>query len=286
MNPFIQPVPLNHAWLGVLKALLTCGQETRPRGQATLELPQVTVTTQLAHPVLTIPERHLNYRFMAGEAHWILNGDDRVSTIVPFNSKIAAFSDDGRTFFGAYGPRYVHQLPGVVQKLMDDPATRQAGLTLWRPNPPATKDVPCTVAIFFQIRNDELNVHVFMRSSDAWLGLPYDVFNFSMMGYQVAGLVNQRRAGDARGRQGLIGSALPVAYDGVQPGALFLTMASSHLYEPHFAAASEIVGAYPDLAQVGAGSSVPIHLAHAPHGLDTTLDRLRCGERDARWWQP
>lgn len=283
MNPFIQPVPLNAAWLGVLKALLACGQETRPRGQATLELPQVTVTTRLAHPVLTIPERHLNHRFMAGEAHWILNGDDRVSTIAPYNSRIAAYSDDGVTFFGAYGPRYVQQLPGVVQKLMDDPASRQAGLTLWRPNPPATKDVPCTVAVFFQLRDGELNVHVFMRSSDAWLGLPYDVFNFSMMGYEVVGHLNQRRQGDARGAQGL-GPDVPVAFDGVAPGALFLTMASSHLYEPHFKAATEILEAYPDPAAAPLTPSVPVYLAHSPTELNEVLNRLRQGRPGPRWW--
>jgi thymidylate synthase len=72
------------------------------------------------------------------------------------------------------------------------------------------------VAIFFGIRNDFLNCHVFMRSSDVWLGVPYDVFTFSMLTHLVCGLLND-------------------SLRSVQPGQLYLTAASSHLYEANWA---------------------------------------------------
>ncbi len=266
---------VNAQWLGVLKLLVEAGQPIAPRGHATREWPQVTIATRLDDPVLTIGLRKLNYRFMAAEARWIIEGRDDVDSIAAYNAKIAAFSDDGRTFYGAYGPRYRDQLPHVVQRLTEDPDSRQAGLTLWRPSPPPTKDVPCTVALFFQIRCGELNVHVFMRSSDAWLGLPYDCFNFSMLGYHVLGFVNQRHAGrygDYR--------------DPVRPGTLYLTMASSHLYEQHLEPARAILTEFTDPTdeRLFDHRRAPEHLANSETDLLIRLTNIADHSPVARWW--
>jgi thymidylate synthase len=178
------------AWAAWLHDLTEHGQLRSPRGMATLELPHLSTSFDLHYPVIDSVERKLSYKFLSGEALWILNGDDRVETIRRYNRKIADFSDDGITFFGAYGPLFVQQLTHVTRKLIDDADTRQAVITLWRPSPPPTRDVPCTVALQFVLRSGALDAHVFMRSSDAWLGVPYDWFNFTMMALRVAHTVN------------------------------------------------------------------------------------------------
>jgi thymidylate synthase len=209
----------SRTWLNAINDILTDGDLVSPRGKVTREIPQRTMVVDMRHPVLRVPDRSLSYKFMAAEAFWILSGDDRVETIAPYNSRIKDFSDDGERFFGAYGPKIKAQLPYIVEKLLADEDSRQAGLTIWRECPPQTKDVPCTVAIFFNIRNGKLNANVFMRSSDVWLGVPYDVFNFSMLSHLVCGLLNEHRP-----MTGL-----------VSPGKLYLTAASSHLYETNWA---------------------------------------------------
>lgn len=263
---------MNQQWVGQLKQILDLGQPVEPRGMKTLELPQSTIQVNMRRPVLTVPERKLSYQFMAAEAYWILSGDDTVAGIAQYNQHIAKFSDDGVKFFGAYGPKVVGQLNYVVQKLVEDRDTRQAGMTIWRENPPATKDVPCTVAIFFNIRGSHLNVHVFMRSSDAWLGLPYDVFNFSMIGHRVCGYFNAI----ARSKK----------FSEVSPGGLYLTMASSHLYEQHFEPAREIVDKHfenPDLSQTG----TPGQTFWNFDMLMPILDKLRDSKPGdtLRWWE-
>lgn len=205
---------LTDAWMYHVDQILNEGVAVAPRNQPTLELRQHTICFDAQRPVLKIPSRKLSYQFMAAEAYWILSGDDRVETIAPYNSRIAEFSDDGERFFGAYGPKIVGQLEYVIKKLIEDPNTRQAGLTIWRENPPATKDYPCTIAIFFNIRNRGLNVHVFMRSNDVWLGLPYDAFNFAMLGHLVCAHINETRLSD----------------NFVSPNLVYVTAASSHLY--------------------------------------------------------
>lgn len=208
---------INSAWLVCAGDLIDLGRQVDPRGQLTYELPQRTVTIDMRRPVLTLPSRKLSYQFMAAEAHWILSGDDRVSTIAPYNKHIGAFSDDGLTFAGAYGPRIHEQLLYIVTKLTQDPSSRQAGLTIWMPNPQPSKDIPCTVAIWFQVREGKLNLHVFMRSSDVWLGLPYDLFNFSMLGHLVCSML--RKMDFTR------------QLNALEPGTLYLTAASLHLYD-------------------------------------------------------
>ena len=207
----------NADWINHAFKLAMVGNEIAPRGKKTKELLCQSITIDMRHPVLTIPGRKLNYKFMAAEAYWILSGDDKVENISPFCKNIAQFSDDGERFFGAYGPKIQDQLPYVVEKLTEDPFSRQAGLTIWRENPPATKDVPCTISIFFSVRDGLLHVHANMRSSDVWLGLPYDVFNFSMLGHLVCALINQ--------------SDFAKAHGSVRPGNLCITMTSSHLYD-------------------------------------------------------
>jgi thymidylate synthase len=209
----------SRTWLDAINDILTNGDPVAPRGKMTREIPQRTMVVDMRRPVLRVPDRSLSFRFMAAEAFWILSGDDRVETISPYNSRIKDFSDDGERFFGAYGPKIKAQLPYIIEKLNADEDSRQAGLTIWRECPPNTKDVPCTVAIFFSIRNNKLNAHVFMRSSDVWLGVPYDVFNFSMLSHLVCGLLNEHRQ----------------LANAVKPGQLFLTAASSHLYETNWA---------------------------------------------------
>lgn len=215
---------MNHEWARTLRLILDEGVLVSPRGKNTYEIPQHTVTVPMRYPVLTIPGRKLSYKFMAAEAFWILSGDNTVAGIAPWNKNIADFSDDGKTFFGAYGPKIQDQINYVVRKLHEDPDTRQAGLTIWRENPPQTKDVPCTVAIFASIRRGRLNLSVYMRSSDVWLGLPYDTFTFSMLAHLICCRLNER----------------PDNNGTVFPGTLYLTAASSHLYEDQWAQAEEL----------------------------------------------
>lgn len=226
--PTISRLDATSAWLSWLERILVIGNEVTPRGQGTLEVPHLSASFDLHYCVVNVPERKLSWKFMAAEALWILAGDDRVSSIEPYNKKIADYSDDGRTFYGAYGPKFKDQLVYVVKAIVEDLDTRQAVMTFWRENPRKTKDVPCTVALQFTVRNAKLNVHVFMRSSDAWLGVPYDWFNFAMLGLRVAQRVNAK-----------IGSAL--VHD---LGRLYFTAGSAHLYDRNREATNEILNRY------------------------------------------
>jgi thymidylate synthase len=275
---------LDFQWFTVVRKILEEGFEVSPRGRLTKELPQHTVAVNMNYPVLTFPSRRLSYKFMAAEAFWILSGDDTVEGITPWNKHIAQFSDDGHRFYGAYGPRIIEQLGYVVEKLSTDRDTRQAVLTTWRANPEKSKDIPCTVAFDFKIRGDKLNLHVFMRSSDVWLGLPYDVFNFSMLAFAVCCILNTKHIVNH------IRNEAPNNERLVTPGALYLTAASSHLYEQDFEPAQKCLW---ELGRLSPTKPVPGNLCFSPmerQGLPHVLQFLKSLREsskgdDIRWWE-
>lgn len=209
---------VNSLYHGVLEQLVMEPITVSPRGLATRELTGAVLRLEYAQNcVVSLKARQLNYHFMVAEWLWVATGREDVASIAPYNKKIADFSDDGEIFFGAYGPRWRDQIGYLLAKLRKDPDSRQAVISIWRPNPPSTKDVPCTVAMQYLIRDGELHTIVTMRSSDAWLGLPYDIFNFARLGSIVAGEL------------------------GIEQGSLQLQLGSLHLYETNHEAVRKVL---------------------------------------------
>lgn len=267
----------NFEWLSELSWAFNKGNDVTPRGQLTKEVLQQTSIVNMRRPVVTLPERKLSTKFLGGEAYWILSGDNRVETIAPYNKNIVNYSDDGQAFFGAYGPRIMSQLDYVVDKLKSDADTRQAVLTIWRENPPETKDVPCTVAVHFMIRDRKLNCHVFMRSNDLWLGFPYDVFNFSMLSHLVCCRLN---------------ASASINADVIKPGMLYHTASSRHIYEQHFEQVEQLIKQY-NLADMSmeemklletptTPASMYLSEVHLMRVLDSIRKDGKSGEY--KWW--
>lgn len=203
--------------------------------------------------VISLEARHLNYQFMVAEAVWIMLGRNDTAMIGTYCKDIVKFSDDGLIFAGAYGPPIAKQLGYVLSTLDKDRDSRQAVLTIWQPNPQASKDIPCTVTMQALLRDDKLNLLVTMRSSDAWLGIPYDLFNFSLILNALAGEL----------KAGL--------------GELHVFIGSSHLYERNREAARQVVDAYDQLV-----TGLPDRLVEMPHLPGWLPPAFRVWEQAAR----
>lgn len=182
---------IDMTWNLAVTNVLKHGTPLSSRDGDCCELINKTTVVDMNRPILTNANRKLSYKFMVAEAAWLISGDDKLSTIVPYNKAIAKYSDDGKTFFGAYGPRWLEQANNLVDRLLDD-NSRQAVFTIWRQNPPRSKDIPCTISIQFLLRDNVLTCIDNMRSSDLFLGWPYDVFCFSMLSAYVALLIGDR----------------------------------------------------------------------------------------------
>jgi thymidylate synthase len=220
----MKPNNANQTYKELLTDIIEHGQDVRVRGLKCKELITHETVVPMTAPVVTLLNRKLSHKFMATEAHWILTGDNKVAPVAREAKSIANYSDDGMFFNGAYGPEVISQITYICDMLLKDKSTRQAVMTIWRKNPRDSKDIPCTVSIQFIIREDKLHVIDNMRSSDAWLGWPYDIFNFSMLGLYVYSILKERGFKDK-----------------LELGNIHLLAVSQHLYEKDIEKAKSVL---------------------------------------------
>ena len=145
------------------------------------------------------PARKFSLTFGLGEWLWYMSGSDRVNPMLYYNKNYLDYSDDGCTLNGAYGKRIfgcvesnTNQFNNVLAKLRDDPDSRQAVIALYTAQDSGiqSKDIPCTCSLQFLIRNNRLNLLVYMRSNDLIWGMPYDIFSFTLIQEYLANLLN------------------------------------------------------------------------------------------------
>lgn len=126
---------------------------------------------------------------------WLVAGSDRLEDIAYYETRVRAYSDDGLSVPGSsYGKRLfnsspgTNQIAGVVQELHANFDSRRAAAVVWLPEDAVrqSKDIPCTFGLFFHIREGGLIMTTVMRSNNAVTLVPYNFFEFSMIGEIVA----------------------------------------------------------------------------------------------------
>lgn len=165
------------------KELLYNSSTVYPRGMETREI--LTPIVHIENPrsrLAFLEERKFNVVYAMVESLMLFSHNNEVKYLERFNSNIKQFSDDGVHMYGSYGFRIAQFIPEIINKLKSDKDSRQAALTIYNNDLIAnTKDTPCTLNLHFIIRDDRLNMVVYMRSNDIIWGFPYDVFMFTML---------------------------------------------------------------------------------------------------------
>jgi thymidylate synthase len=169
----------------------------------------------MGYPIVTC-KPNTSWIYMAAEAIWILSGENSLFYSQEIQRIQAPYSDDGKKLSGAYGPSFQSQLPYILDLFARDINTRQAVLTIWKRSPKPSKDIPCTVALQWLIRNNKLHCIVTMRSSDVGMGLPYDMFSFACMSAEIASKL------------------------GVELGICYITAGSRHIYDNQIATLKDL----------------------------------------------
>ena len=122
-----------------------------------------------------------------GELLWYLAKRKDLEFIYYYIRAYKSYAEDGE-IFGGYGPRLfdwrgLNQIDNVVKLLRKKPDSRQAIVQLFDSYEivEAHKDIPCTCTLQFVIRQGKLHMFTNMRSNDVFVGLPHDVFCFTMI---------------------------------------------------------------------------------------------------------
>jgi thymidylate synthase len=115
------------------------------------------------------------------------------------------------------------QLMLAVKELKENPTNRQLWVQAWDPRSdglggPQPKNIPCPLGFSVSRFQDDIHMSVFVRSSDVFVGLPYDVMAYGLTLDAIAATV------------------------GCRPASLHFTLAHPHLYEPHWNMARACTG--------------------------------------------
>lgn len=170
------------AWEDLVSRVYRHGTCMESRNGPVVDAGPVSVLFPVAVPLVANGHRAMNYRAALGETAWILSGSNSLRDVVEYLKAWGKYSDNGYVTSGAYGPALRAQLDWILGVLREDPGSRRAAATIWQPRPwLPSKDVPCTIALTWRVVEGKLNCVDFMRSSDIWLGLPYDMAVFALV---------------------------------------------------------------------------------------------------------
>lgn len=140
-----------------------------------------------------LPYRNISKKYLKAELEWYWKGSNSCKEIGQHAKMWLAITDDGETSNSAYGyilqKKYgFNQIEQIIELLKKDPVSRRAVLNISDPaiNRITTKDMQCTIAIQFLVRNNKLEETVYMRSNDVYFGLPYDYVFFVTIGEYIA----------------------------------------------------------------------------------------------------
>lgn len=180
-----------------LSSLMETGRTNKARGGSHLELLNVGFT--IDDPLSCMyknTKRSSQFKYIAAELVFYFAGRNDAAYITKYAKMWDAIKNPDGTVNSAYGHLiFTEKIPGTkinqygwaIESLVMDPETRQAILHFNNASHqvPNNKDFVCTMYGNFHIRDNKLNLSVFMRSNDAIRGTPTDVAFFCTLQVQM-----------------------------------------------------------------------------------------------------
>jgi thymidylate synthase len=168
------------------------------------------VARELLHVTLCLSnprQRWVNVRipafnpaFAIAEVIWIVKGRQDAAFLTFWNPRLPEFVGDKPVLHGAYGHRLrshfaLDQLQRAHESLSSHPECRQVVLQIWDAQidlpdvtgQPVDRDIPCNVLAMLKVRNERLEWMQVIRSNDIYLGLPYNLIQFTSLQEIMAG---------------------------------------------------------------------------------------------------
>ena len=194
-------------------------------------------------PLRRLPvSKELNLPAAVARFVWMMAGSDRLADIAFYEPKVRSFSDDGISVPGSsYGQRILRARPGLnqlesaIKRLKQDPTTRRSAIAIYHPEDAVREshDIPCAFGIFYRVLEGRLIATTLMRSNNAFVLMPYNIFEFSLLAEAVS-----------------VESNIPLA-------GLVHSAISMHIYQENYDAAQSVITAYDSNPSQGMDISCP-----------------------------
>ncbi len=209
-------------YLSLMKQILDQGVEQMDRtGTGTRSLFGAQMRFDLADgfPLLTTKKLHL--RSIIVELLWFLRGDTNVRWLQERKVSIwNEWADEAGDLGPVYGKqwrdweapdgRHIDQIAELIALIKRDPASRRQIVSAWNPGELAAMALaPCHCLFQTQVAAGRLNLQLYQRSADFFLGVPFNIASYALLTHMLA-----RECG-------------------LQPGVFVWTGGDVHLYSNH-----------------------------------------------------
>jgi thymidylate synthase len=215
-------------YLDLMRRILDEGVEQQDRtGTGTLSVFGAQMRFDLAKgfPLLTTKKLHL--RSIIIELLWFLRGDTNVRWLQERRVSIwNEWADENGDLGPVYGKqwrdwetpdgRHIDQIAGLIDLIKRDPGSRRQIVTAWNPGELERMALaPCHCLFQTQVAGGRLNLQLYQRSADFFLGVPFNIASYALLTHLLA-----RECG-------------------LKPGTFVWTGGDVHLYSNHLDQARE-----------------------------------------------
>jgi len=185
-------------------------------------------------PLLTTKKIHT--KSIIVELLWFLRGDTNIKFLHDFGVTIwDEWADKDGDLGPVYGKQWRHwekfdnmgehfmyerneidQIANLVSDLVKNPFSRRHIVSAWNPvDVPRMKLPPCHTLWQCQVSEGFLNLHLYARSIDSFLGLPFNIASYAFLTMMLAQVT------------------------GLKAGELIISFGDLHIYKNHFAQVAE-----------------------------------------------
>ena len=209
-------------YLDLLQRILDEGVEQQDRtGVGTLAVFGHQMRFDLAEGFPLVTTKKLHLRSIVHELLWFLSGDTNVRYLQ--DNKVGIW-DEWADSEGDLGPvygkqwrdwetadgRHLDQIAALIELIKRDPASRRQIVTAWNPGEIDRMALaPCHCLFQTQVARGRLNLQLYQRSCDAFLGLPFNIASYALLTHMLADQC------------------------GLEPGVFVWTGGDTHLYSNH-----------------------------------------------------
>jgi len=222
-------------YLQLLQDILDNGNRKEDRtGTGTISLFGYQMRFDLSQGFPCVTTKKLHLRSIIHELLWFLKGDTNIAYL---NENGVTIWDEWADENGDLGPVYgaqwrnwptpdgrrIDQIAQVLQDLRQRPDSRRHIVSAWNPAvlPDETRSPqenaraglqalpPCHMLFQFHVANGKLSCHMYQRSADVFLGVPFNIASYSLLSMMMAQVLD------------------------LEPGDFIISLGDAHIYLNH-----------------------------------------------------
>lgn len=180
---------------------------------------QLQFDLQEGFPIITT--KKVPFKAVAAELIWFLSGSTNIQFLHERGVKIwDPWADEQGELGPIYGKQWrswpdknggtVDQIAEVINTIKNNPDSRRMVVNAWNvADLPDMALSPCHCLFQFYVANGQLSCHLYQRSADLFIGVPFNIASYALLTHMIAQVCN------------------------LKPGRFIHTFGDAHIYQDH-----------------------------------------------------